>query len=98
MVDKKHTEQFHKNYIRGIKQLMADKPELTTQAAVAEYLGIGDMTLYKIMQSKSAPTVEQGIVLCLKGGFNANWVFLNKGEMSMQLQNTLNEVAKMLKK
>jgi len=97
-MDKQYTEQFHKNFILAVRQVMADKDELATFNEVADWLDIGRQSLYKIMNDKQAPTVEQGAMLCKKGGFNANWMFLNEGERKKELQELLTEVAKMLKK
>jgi hypothetical protein len=97
MTDKKHTEQFHKNFIRAVHQVMADKEELNTYNLVAEWLDIGKQSLYKIMNGDQFPTIEQGVTLCKKGRFNANWMFLNTGEMKQEINLLLKEVFKMLK-
>lgn len=97
-MDKQYTEQFHKNFIIAINQVLVDNSEeLKNVSDVAKWLNVGKVTLYKIMDNKQAPTVEQGITLCKKGGFNANWIFLNIGAMKMQEQVTLNDIATMVK-
>lgn len=76
-----YTKQYHDNFIRAIKQAMADR-DMDTNQAVAQWLGVGTVTIQKIMSRAQAPTVEQGITLCVAGGFDANWLFLSEGEMT----------------
>jgi hypothetical protein len=73
-------KSYHDNFIAAIKILMANEVLDSTKAA-AEYLGISYMSMWKIMDGTNKPTVDQGVVLCKKGGFSANWLFLSKGEM-----------------
>lgn len=58
--------------------LIANKGFESLKAA-AEFLGIKHMTLYKIIKGVNHPTARQGIVLCQKCGYSANWLFLNIG-------------------
>ena len=76
-----YTKQYHENFIRAVKQAMADR-NLDTNQAVGAWLGFGTVTIQKIMSRAQAPTVEQGITLCVAGGFNANWLLLSEGEMT----------------
>lgn len=96
-MEKRYTDIYHDNFIKAVKQVMADSDDLRNLADVAGWLVVGKVTLYKIMDKKQAPTVEHGITLCKKGGFNANWLFLDTGAMKMKDQNTLNDIAKLLK-
>lgn len=76
----KKQRTFHENFIAAVKQVQANE-SLNSMQAAAEFLGIAYMTLYKIMDGSQKPTVEHGIAICKKGGFSANWLFLNKGEI-----------------
>lgn len=91
-------DTYHQNFITAIRQLMADKPELDSVKAAAAYLGIAYMSIHKIMDGTNRPTADQGIILCNKGGFSANWLFLNKGEEKMADAATLVEIKKLMKK
>lgn len=50
----------------------------------AQILGLKHLTLYKIMDESNNPTVDQCIAVCDKGGFSANWLFLNRGEVYLK--------------
>lgn len=76
----KKQRTYQDNFIAGVRELQA-KNDLDSTQAAAEFLGIAYMTLYKIMDKSQNPTVEHGILLCKKGGYSANWLFLNKGEI-----------------
>ena len=64
----------------GVRQIMA-KRNLDSLKEVSEYLGISYMTLYKIMDGTSKPTVDQLVIICKKAGYSANWLLLDKGEI-----------------
>lgn len=96
MADKQYTEQFHKNFNRAVNQIMADL-ELSSLVEVADLIGVHKQSIYRILDFKQAPTVEQAITLCFKGNFNANWMFLNKGEVKMDVQVLMSDIAKALK-
>jgi hypothetical protein len=93
--------QYHKNFIEGIKLLMASE-ELINMKEVATFLGIAYMSLWKIMEGNNKPTVEQCVILCTKGKFTANWMFTNKGpktvteELNFKL--VLNKIEELNKK
>ena len=75
---------------------MAEK-DLESVKDAAEYLGINYMTLYKITSGTYNPTVQQGITLCKKCGYSANWLFLNVGDPKMKHQAMLNEIQEEIK-
>ncbi len=79
---------YQENFVRGIKLLMAEEGLKDTKAA-ADHLGLNYMTLYKIMDGTNKPTVDQGILLCKKAGYSANWMFLNVGEIMLEDEKTL---------
>lgn len=88
-------ETYRDNFIKGVKIVMANA-NLDTLKDAAEHLGINYMTLYKIMGRNNFPTVDQCVTLCLKGGFSANWLFLNKGSKEMGEVLTLEKIYRKL--
>jgi hypothetical protein len=88
-------KSYHDNFIAAVKLIMADQVLDSTKAA-AEYLGINYMSMWKIMDGTNKPTVDQGILLCIKGNFSANWMFLSKGEVYYQEALTLTKMSKQL--
>jgi selenophosphate synthase len=89
----KKQRTYQENFIAGIKLLMAEE-QLKDIKEAADFLNIKYMTLYKIMDGTNKPTVDQGILLCNKAGYSANWLFLNKGEILMDTEKTLNDLFK----
>jgi hypothetical protein len=87
--------QYQKNFKTGIQYAQA-KYGFDTLVQLSEWLGVSFQTMHKLFALKQFPTVEHGIVLCKKAGFNANWLFLNEGEMFKEYQVTLIEVRKVL--
>lgn len=87
-------EQYHKNFIKGVKLLMAENENLPGIKEVADFLEISYMALYKIMDGTNRPTAELGITLCKKAGYSGNWMFLNKGVAKFEDQATLNKILK----
>ena len=81
------------NFTIGVKLVMADNKIATIKEA-ATYLGIGYQTLYKIMTKGSNPTIPQCIKLINKGGFSANWLFLDRLPIYLTDELTLNKIAK----
>lgn len=79
-LERVHTKAFHERFIKAMRQIMIEQ-DLATNVEAAAWLGIGDKTLLKIMSGGQAPTTEHGIILCLKGGVDANWLFLGKGPL-----------------
>ena len=77
---KQTVETYAHRYQAGVKYIMADR-RLETLKEAAEYLKINYMSLYKIMDGSANPTVLQCIILCNKGGFSANWLLLDLGEI-----------------
>ena len=90
----KKLTSYHQNFIKGIKLLMAKNLDLFGTKEVAEFLGINYMALYKVLDGSNKPTTELCIMLCQKAGYSANWMFLNKGEIMLQEQATLNKILK----
>jgi hypothetical protein len=88
-------KSYHDNFIVAVKILMANEV-LDSNKSAAEFLGISYMSLWKIMDGTNKPTVDQGIVLCIKGNFSANWMFLSKGEVYYQTALELSKVSKKL--
>lgn len=86
---------YHENFIKAIRLLMAEWG-LESLKDVAGELGISYMILYKIMTKKSSPTIDQCIIVCLRGGFSANWMFLNKGQRQMNEITTMDKVIRRL--
>lgn len=93
----KELEIYRANFLKGISAYQVDNPDLTDDKAVGEAIGISHLTIYKIRNKVQLPTVEQAINLCKKGGFNANWMLMNKGDMYLKKQNSLDDITKMLK-
>jgi len=83
------------NFIKAVKIIMADQ-NIDTIKAVAEYVGIPYLSLYKIMNREKQPTIEQCNIVILKGGFSANWLYLNKGAKLMGEVATLEKILKRL--
>ena len=73
----KPTEQYHSNFLKVMERIMYEQG--MNQTEFAAWLGVNRVTVYKISERKQAPTLEQGITLCLRTGIDANWLFLNKG-------------------
>jgi molybdenum-dependent DNA-binding transcriptional regulator ModE len=71
---------YHTNFIKAVKMVIADRKLETTKEA-AEYIGINYMAMWKIMDGTNKPTADNCVKLLKKGKFNANWLFLNEGEM-----------------
>lgn len=90
----KKPTQYHQNFIKGVKLLMAENLELVGTKEVAEFLGMSYMALYKVMDGSNKPTAELCITLCKKAGYSANWIFLNTGSIMLQEQATLNKILK----
>lgn len=88
---------YRDNFIKGVQVLMSEQ-NILTYKDVADIIGIGYQSLNKIVTRERFPTVEQCLFLCKKAGYSANWLFLNVGEMMIEKQNTLNEIAKEIKK
>ena len=87
---------YQENFIAAVKMVMANEV-LDSTKAVAEYLGISYMSLWKVMDGSNKPTVDQGILICKKGGFSANWLFLNVGEIYYKQELELTKLMKELK-
>jgi transcriptional regulator with XRE-family HTH domain len=87
--------QYQKNFIAGIKLLMADN-ELINMKEVAAYVGISYMSLWKIMEGANKPTVDQCLLLCKKADYSANWLFLNIGPKTISEELSLSLVFKKL--
>lgn len=77
--EKKHLSQYHLNFIEGVRLMMASR-QLESLKDAAEFLGVPKLSLYKIMDGTNKPTADQGILLCQKGEFQANWLFTNTGK------------------
>lgn len=75
---------------------MANNNIGTLQAASVE-LGIAYQSLNKIVAGPRFPTIEQCIILCEKGGYSANWLLLDMGEMQIGTQESLNSIAKAIR-
>lgn len=78
--EKKHLSQYHLNFIEGVRMMMASR-QLESLKDAAEFLEVPKLSLYKIMDGTNKPTADQGILLCQKGEFQANWLFTNTGNM-----------------
>jgi hypothetical protein len=87
----KKTRTYQENFIAGVKHWMADNDIVHIKDA-ARKLKIGYMALYKIMHGVNGPSVSMCILLCEKAGFSANWLLLNKGEISMNDQENMTKL------
>lgn len=87
---------YHKNFITAVRLLMAEREDLSTTQQVADWLEIKYMALYKVMDGTNRPTVDLCVRLCEKGGFSANWLFLNKGDRDLKTQASLNKIMRLL--
>lgn len=78
-------ETYHERFIKAVLYLQADLG-LTTLKDMARELPIPYMTLYKLMGKAKGykPTIEQCLIVLRRGGYNANWLFLGKGELKYQ--------------
>jgi hypothetical protein len=83
--------EYQENFIKGVRTFMIDM-KLDSIKEASDTLGMSYQTLYKIMDRTNKPTVDHGVNLCGKGGFDANWLFLNRGEMYQTKQATLNGI------
>jgi len=88
---------YDQNFHKALKQYMVDQ-DLENVKDVAGKLKINYQTLLKIYNGGQKPTVSQCNMLCRAGGFSANWMYLNIGEMKLEYQSTLNEIHNLLKK
>lgn len=93
---KKSTDIYRENFIKAVKYFMAEK-EIDTVPAAADMMKVHQQTLYKIMDRSRMPTIEHGILLCTLGGFSANWMFLNIGEIYMADEAGMEQILKELK-
>lgn len=95
-------DRYRANFIKAILQAQADNPDLKTRMDVANWLGVGKVTLYNIMDGKQSPTVEQAIKLCTLANLSANWLFLGVGPMKLgeetNMVKELQQIRKALKR
>jgi hypothetical protein len=89
-------QSYHQNFIKGVRLIMANR-NIDSTKAVAEYIGINYMSMWKIMDGTNKPTVENCIKLLKKGKFNANWLFLNIGDINMQQQTEMDSIMSEIK-
>jgi predicted transcriptional regulator len=82
---------YHQNFIKGVKMIMA-VANLDSTKAAAEHIGIPYMAMWKIMDGTNKPTVDNCIKLIKKGKFNANWLFMNTGEIYYKQQISLDNI------
>lgn len=59
---------------------------------IAVELDINYMTLYKIMDRSNRPTVDHCVTILVRGGYDANWLFLGKGGKIASENTTLKEI------
>lgn len=93
MATKKHTtdEQYRENWINAARLIMVDN-DIDNITAFSKFINIPRVTLNQIFNKRQLPTVEHGIKICVVGGFNANWLFLNMGTKKLTEQATLNRI------
>jgi DNA-binding XRE family transcriptional regulator len=89
--------QYQINFNKALKQFMIDQ-EFETVKDAAGKLKIEYQTLNKIYTGGQEPRIKHCIILCNAGKFSANWMFLNKGDMRLGHQATLNEIYNIIKK
>lgn len=70
---------YHDRFIEAVLLLQA-KLNLVNLKDISNELGINYMTLYKIMDKTNRPTVDQCITVIMRGGYDANWLFMGKGQ------------------
>lgn len=80
------------NFTKAVRLIMAEAA-LDSVKDVSGHIGISYMTLYKIMNGNNKPTVDQIILVCLKGGFSPTWMLLNKGEKKIANALTMQKMA-----
>lgn len=84
----KNKNTYPENFRKAVRHWMADN-DLENVRKAAPLLNLTYMALYKIMDGTNSPTAEHGINLCRLAGFDANWLFLNIGEMYHQQTQSL---------
>lgn len=89
----KNQKTYQENFIEGVRMFMA-KNNTDSVKAVASILGITYMTLYKVLDGSNKPTVDQGILLCNKAGYSANWLFLDRLPIYYDEEITLKSIQK----
>ncbi len=89
----KKIRTYQENFIAGVKYWMA-KNNIPSIKEAAKQLEIGYMALYKVMDGTNNPTVDACILLCKKAGYSANWLLLNKGEISINDQENITQIFK----
>lgn len=89
-------QSFIENYTKGVKMLIAEKDFGSIKDA-AEFLGMKQMTLYKIITGVNRPTAAQGINLCMRTGYSANWLFLDMPPMKQADLTDLSEIKRFMK-
>lgn len=77
------SEQYQQNFITAMFRVMAEAR--MNQSEFAAWLGVNRVTIYKIVERQQLPTVAHAIALCEKAGIDANWLFLNKGVLTIRL-------------
>lgn len=91
----KQPKTYHEKFIEAVRFMKAEH-NLSSDKDAAVFLDIKYMSLYKILDGSNKPTVEQGISLCNKCGYSANWLFLNKGERlydeTIQMEKVIKEL------
>lgn len=95
MAKTKVKTDYAERFRSAVRLVMVDR-QLETIKQAAEHLKINYMTLYKIMSNDARPTVDHCIVLMQKGGFSANWLMLDKGEVYYSTEMESSKLAKQI--
>lgn len=90
-------ETYRENFIK-IAQILMAEIGIDVYKDFAEYLGIPYQTFAKTMARGQYPPIEHAQMLCLKGGFNANFLLLNKGPIKLQELTNMAEIKRLMKR
>ena len=96
MIQEDKLKTVHANFIKAMRLIILDTESIETEADFARWLGISKQIIYSIREGRM-PTVEQILLLCEKGGFNANWMLRDIGDPRLEDQNDIDKVMKELK-
>jgi DNA-binding XRE family transcriptional regulator len=90
-------DKYRERYLQAIRLEMAER-NIELQKDIAPLINTTEQTLSAIASGRQNPTVQHGIDLCRKCGYSANWLFLGKGERLIKHQDTISDLAQLLRK
>lgn len=106
MIDRKHSLQVSKRFIKAMRQIIADQVrDINSKSAFATEVGEYQQNIAKIEQGIRYPTIDMIVITCQKFKVNPAWLLLGQGEMFntgivmpdiSSMSKRLNEIEKMI--